>query len=170
MDAMAFSLRYALTTPGRGVLALEADDLRIAMQATDATDALGDLTRAVLTLLEGGEHASLVVEDAPGVHEWSFTRDGDVVQVRVHSWADRKSGHADLSLSQERTVALACRLPVLARELVLVLDVLWVGHGPDGWARLSPNHAFPARERRRLQQLLAVDARRLAERGERDDG
>lgn len=162
---MAFSLRYALTTPGRGVLALEADDLRIAMQATDATDALGDLTRAVITLLEGADRASLVVEDAPGVHEWSFERDDEVVRLRVHSWADRRSGHADLTLSQERTVALACLLPALARELVLVLDVLWVGHGPDGWARLSPLHPFPARERRRLQQLLAVDARRTVERG-----
>lgn len=145
------------------MLALEADDLRIAMQATDATDALGDLTRAVVTLLEGAEHASLVIEDAPGVHEWSFERDGDVVRLRIHSWADRRSGHAEMTLSQERTVALSCRLPALARELILVLDVLWVGHGPDGWQRLSPQHPFPARDRRRLQQLLAVDARRLAE-------
>lgn len=165
---MPFSLRYALTAPGRGVLALEADDLRIAMQATDATDAIGDLARAVVTLLEGADRASFVVEDAPGVHEWSFERDGDAVRLRVHSWADRRSGHAELTLSQERTVALTCRLPVLARELALVLDVLWVGHGPDGWARLSPQHAFPARERRRLQQLLAVEARRTAER--RDAG
>jgi hypothetical protein len=48
--------------------------------------------------------------------------------------------------------------------LVLVLDVLWVGHGPDGWKRLSPKHPFPVPERRRLQQLLAVQARREAER------
>ncbi|MDZ4259497.1 MAG: hypothetical protein U0974_03470 [Gemmatimonadales bacterium] len=145
------------------MLALEADDLRIAMQATDATDALGDLTRAVVTLLEGAEQASLVIEDAPGVHEWSLERDGDVVRLRIHSWADRRSGHAEMTLSQERTVVLSCRLPALARELILVLDVLWVGHGPDGWQRMSPKHPFPARERRRLQQLLAVDARRIAE-------
>ena len=71
---MALSLRYALTTPGRAVLALEADDLRVAMQATDQTDALGDLARATATLLEGGEHASVVLEDSPGVHEWTFER------------------------------------------------------------------------------------------------
>src|SRR5207248_3093601 len=40
---MALSLRFALTTPGRAIIALEADDLRVAMQATDDTDALGDL-------------------------------------------------------------------------------------------------------------------------------
>lgn len=67
-------------------------------------------------------------------------------------------------MSQERSVSLACPLTVLARELVLVLDVLWVGHGPDGWARLSPKHPFPASERKRLRQLLAVAARRSAER------
>ncbi|MEP6591645.1 MAG: hypothetical protein ABJC19_10725 [Gemmatimonadota bacterium] len=161
---MALSLRYALTAPGRAVVALEADDLRVAMQATDETDALGDLTRAATMLLEGGEHASLVLEDAPGVHEWSFERQGDLIQLRIHSWADRQSGSADMVMSQERSVALACPLAVLARELVLVLDVLWVGHGPDGWARLSPKHPFPAAERRRLRQLLAVAARRTAER------
>lgn len=161
---MAFSLRYSLTTPGRAVIALEADDLRVAMQATDDTDALGDLTRAVIVLLEGEDRASLVIEDSPGVHEWSLEREGDLIALRVHSWADRSSGSADLTLSQERSASLACPLLALARELVLVLDVLWVGHGPDGWKRLSPKHPFPTPERRRLQQLLAVSARRAAER------
>jgi hypothetical protein len=160
---MPLSLRYALTSPGRAVVALEADDLRIAMQATDETDALGDLARAAATLLEGAEHASVVLEDAPGVHEWTFERRGEFVHLRIHSWADRTSGTADMVFSQERTVAIACPLAALARELVLVLDVLWVGHGPDGWSRLSPRHAYPRGERRRLRQLLAVAARRTAE-------
>lgn len=162
---MPLSLRYALTTPGRAMVALEADDLRVSMQATDQTDALGDLVRATATLLEGGEHASVVLEDSPGVHEWTFERRGDIVHLGIHSWADRTSGSADMVLSQERSVAIACPLTVLARELVLVLDVLWVGHGPDGWARMSPRHAFPKNERRRLRQLLAVSARRAVESG-----
>lgn len=161
---MALSLRFALTTPGRAVIALEADDLRVAMQATDETDALGDLARAVVALLEGASRASVVVEDAPGVHEWTFEKSGDIVHLKIHSWADRRSGTSDMTLSQERTVAMACPLASLARELVLVLDVLWVGHGPDGWARLSPIHPYPATERRRLRQLFAVEARREAER------
>ena len=161
---MALSLRYALTVPGRALIALEADDLRVAMQATDGTDALGDLARATVTLLEGGERASVVIEDAPGVHEWTFERDADLVTLRIHSWADRQSHSADMILSQERSVELACALTALARELVLVLDVLWIGHGPDGWNRLSPKFGYPATERRRLRQLLAVAARRTAER------
>jgi hypothetical protein len=162
-DAMPLLLRYALTAPGRAVVALEADDLRVAMQATDQTDALGDLARATATLLEGADRASVVLEDAPGVHEWSFERRGSVVHLRIHSWADRSSGSADMVLSQERSVAIACPLSVLARELVLVLDVLWVGHGPDGWARMSPKHPYPKAERRRLRQLLSVEARRAVE-------
>lgn len=161
---MALSLRYSLTTPGRSVVALEADDLRVTMQATDETDALGDLARAALTLLEGGDHTSVVFEDAPGVHEWSFERRGEIVHLRIHSWADRRSGSADMVLSQERSVSMACPLLALTRELVLVLDVLWVGHGPDGWRRLSPRHPYPTSERRRLRQHLAVVARREAER------
>lgn len=160
---MALSLRYALTSPGRAVIALEADDLRVAMQATDETDALGDLARAIVTLMEGEARASMVVEDAPGVHEWSFDRQDELVQLRIHSWADRQSGTADMVLSQERTVGIVCPLTVLARELALVLDVLWVGHGAAGWERLSPKHPYPASERRRLRQLLAVVARRTAE-------
>lgn len=161
-----------MTTPGRAIVALEADDLRIAMQATDDTDALGDLIRAVISLLEGADHASVVLEDAPGVHEWTFERDGEIITVRVHSWADRRSGHAELTLSQERSATLSCSLTALAREVILVLDVLWVGHGPDGWRRLSPRHPFPTPERRRLQQLMAVVARRRAEQraaGETED-
>ena len=160
---MPLSLRYALTTPGRAVIALEADDLRVAMQATDNTDALGDLARATAALLEGTERASVVLEDSPGVHEWSFERREEVVHLKIHSWADRSSGTADMVLSQERSVSNACPITALARELVLVLDVLWVGHGPDGWARLSPKHPYPKAERRRLRQLLAVSARRAVE-------
>ncbi|HET9134296.1 MAG TPA: hypothetical protein VFN90_08330 [Gemmatimonadales bacterium] len=160
---MSLSLRFALTTPGRAVVAIEANDLRVAMQATDETDALGDLVRAIAAMLEGAGEATVVLKDAPGVHEWRFERDGDTALLRIHSWADRSSGQADLTLSQERSVAVACPLPVLARELAMVLDVLWIGHGPDGWARLSPRHPFPTAERRRLHQLLAVRARRLAE-------
>ena len=160
---MTLSLRFALTTPGRAMVGLEADDLRVAMQATDNTDALGDLSRAVATLLEGAERSSVVLEDAPGVHEWTFERHEEIVHLRIHSWADRSSGAADMVLSQERSVAIACPLTALARELVLVLDVLWVGHGPDGWARLWPRHAYPKAERRRLRQLLAVSARRAVE-------
>ncbi|HEY3934282.1 MAG TPA: hypothetical protein VGL65_06640 [Gemmatimonadales bacterium] len=162
---MALSLRFALTSPGHAIVALEADDLRVAMQATDQTDALGDLARATATLLEGADRASVVLEDAPGVHEWTFERRGSAVHIRIHSWADRSSGSADMVLSQERSVAIAVPLAVLARELVLVLDVLWVGHGPDGWARLSPRHPYPRAERRRLRQLLAVSARRAVENG-----
>jgi hypothetical protein len=162
---MPLSLRYALTTPGRAQVALEADDLRVAMQATDVTDALGDLVRATANLLEGGERASVVFEDAPGVHEWSFERRGDTVHIRIHSWSDRGSGATNMILSQERSVSIACPLTALARELTLVLDVLWVGHGPDGWARLSPRHPYPRTERRRLRQLLAVSARRAVESG-----
>lgn len=162
---MSLSLRYALTTPGRALIALEADDLRVSMQATDETDSLGDLARATATLLEGAEHACVVLEDAPGVHEWTFERHGDAVHLRIHSWADRTSDTANMVLSQERSVAIACPITALARELVLVLDVLWVGHGPDGWARLSPRHPYPKAERRRLRQLLAVSARRAIESG-----
>jgi hypothetical protein len=162
---MALSLRFALTSPGHAVVALEADDLRVAMQATDQTDALGDLARATATLLEGADRASVVLEDAPGVHEWTFERRGTAVHIRIHSWADRSSGSANMVMSQERSVAIAVPLAVLARELVLVLDVLWVGHGPDGWARLSPKHPYPRAERRRLRQLLAVSARRAVENG-----
>jgi hypothetical protein len=162
---MPLSLRYALTMPGRAMVALEADDLRVSMQATDETDGLGDLARATATLLEGADRASVVLGDAPGVHEWSFERHGETVHIRIHSWADRRSGTADMMMSQERTVAIACPLTVLARELIVVLDVLWVGHGPEGWSRLSPRHRYPRSERRRLQQLLAVTARRSVERG-----
>jgi hypothetical protein len=157
---MSLTLRYAVTTPGRSIVALETDDLHVAMHATDATDALGDIVRAVITLFEGAERASVVLEDAPGVHEWTFEREAELVRLQVHSWADRRSGRADLTMSQERMVAVTCSLQLLARELVLIMDVLWVGHGPDGWSRLSPRHPFPARERRRLQQFLAVAARR----------
>ncbi len=162
---MPLSLRYALTTPGRAMVALEADDLRVAMQATDQTDALGDLVRATAALLEGGDRASVVLEDSPGVHEWSFERRGAQVHISIHSWADRASDTASMVLSQERSVAITCPLTVLARELVLVLDVLWVGHGPDGWSRLSPRHPYPKNERRRLRQLLSVSARRAVESG-----
>ncbi len=161
---MALTLRYALITPGLSLLALESDDLRIAMHATAGTDALGDLARAVVHLLEGGQQATVLLEDPPGIHEWTLVGTGTMAQLQIHSWADRQSGPTAMHLSPDRAIALSCPLLTLARELVLVLDMLWAGHGPEGWGRLSPEHDYPAQERRRLRQLLAIAARRGAER------
>lgn len=144
-------------------MALEARDLRISMTLTDQTDALGDLARAIISLMEGSLQASIVLEDNPGIHEWEFRREDGTAHLRIHSWADRGSGEDALVLSQERTVSLVCQLPALAREMILVLEVLRVGHDPEDWGRLSPRHPFPGTELRRLHQLMAIQNRKAAE-------
>jgi hypothetical protein len=47
------------------------------------TDALGDLLRCVIQLLEGYEFAWCVWEDDPGEHKWIFRLHGDAVEIRI---------------------------------------------------------------------------------------
>lgn len=47
------------------------------------TDALGDLLRCVIQLLEGYEAAWCIWEDDPGEHKWIFVRHDDAVEIRI---------------------------------------------------------------------------------------
>lgn len=55
----------------------------VQMFAWDVTDALGDLMRCLVQLLEGGDYAWCHWEDDPGGHRWVFKRHGDSVHIKI---------------------------------------------------------------------------------------
>ncbi len=87
---LIFSYRLA----GRDAEAFISDGVREArMWVWHVSDALGDLLRCVVQLLEGGDDAWCVWEDDPGEHKWVFRRYGDTIELQIRRFPTSFSGY-----------------------------------------------------------------------------
>ncbi len=80
---LMFSFSYQLGTAGWSTAAVSDGERTVALTASYLSDALGDLTRAVIALLRGAEQATLTWHEEPGVTAWRFERQGDDVDMRI---------------------------------------------------------------------------------------
>ncbi len=78
-----FSFSYHLGTAGWSTATVSDDERTVALTASYLSDALGDLTRAVIALLQGAEQARLTWDEEPGVVAWRFERQSDDVDVCI---------------------------------------------------------------------------------------
>jgi hypothetical protein len=149
-----FSFSYQLGTAGWSTATVSDGERTIALTASYLSDALGDLTRAVIALLQGAEQATLTWDEEPGVVDWRFERQGDDVDVRIALFDGWGSYYGSRGQPVEPPFSVRCTLSRLAGE---VLDELWRIYetfGVDGYKERWSLHAFPLQEYERLRQLL----------------
>jgi hypothetical protein len=132
------------------------------------SDALGDLTRAVIALLQGAEGAAVAWQQEPGVVEWRFQRQADDVVVRITRFADNTSYGRSQVRPGESAFRVRCPLTRLGNE---VLDELWHIHetvGIEGYKERWKMHPFPLEEYRQLRAVLRERSRRHGDHGNAD--
>ncbi len=154
-----FSFSYQLGTAGWSTATVSDGERTVALTASYLSDALGDLTRAVIALLQGAEQVTLTWDEEPGVAEWRFERQGDDVDMRITLFDDRSCYRRSRARPAERTFSVRCPLSRLASE---VLDELWHIYetvGLDGYEERWKLHAFPLQEYWQLQKLLRERAK-----------
>ncbi len=149
-----FSFSYQLGTAGWSTASVSDGERTVALTASYLSDALGDLTRAVIALLQGAEQATLTWDEEPGVAEWRFERQGDDVDVRITLFDNRTSSRAFRARPVEPPFQMRTPLVRLAGE---VLDELWRIYetvGVAGYQERWKMQAFPLQEYTHLRYLL----------------
>lgn len=119
------------------------------------TDALGDLVRAVVALLEGAKRAEFVWAREPGDYDWLLTSREGTLFVRItrfRGWA----GQRDANDRGKTLLKLRCDLREFAAAVLGQLTVLHTTLGPTGYKDRWVQHEFPYAEYRRLGELLAA--------------
>jgi hypothetical protein len=163
-----FTFSYDLDTAGWSTATVSDGAHTVTLTASYLSDALGDLTRAVIALLQGAEGATLAWQEEPGVIEWRFERQGDDVVVCLTRFADNTSYRRSQARPGEPTFNVSCPLTRLGGE---VLDELWHIHetvGVDGYKERWKRHPFPLQEYRQLRALLRERSRRHGAHGNAD--
>ncbi len=154
-----FSFSYHLETAGWSTATVSDGERSVVLTASYLSDALGDLTRAVIALLRGAEQATLTWHEEPRVAEWRFERQGDDVDVRITLFDNGSSSRVVQARLVEPAFQMRCPLGRLAGE---VLDELWQVQetvGVDGYQERWKMQAFPLQEYTQLRELLRERAK-----------
>lgn len=163
-----FMFSYDLATAGWSTATISDGVHTLTLTASYLSDALGDLTQAVIALLQGAEGATLAWQAEPGVIEWRFERQGDDVVVCLTRFADNTCYRRSHARPGEPDFSVRCSLTRLGNE---VLDELWRIHdtvGVDGYKERWKGHSFPLQEYRQLHALLRERSRRHGTHGNTD--
>src|SRR5688500_13205855 len=102
------------------------------MTPTHLSDALPDLTHAVIALLRTANRSTVAWAGPPGEWRWIFERDGDTLRVRILWFKDTYSREPDER--GELMWSTECRLADFAGRLKSQLDRLYADMGPEAYA------------------------------------
>ena len=123
--------------------------------ASYLSDALRDLTNAVVTLVEGAQGSTCRFAGEPSEHRWVFARQGDCLRIEV-LWFDGTFPPAP-DEKGKLTFSTACNLRQFAGQLRDELRRLLAEHGVEGYRRKWVRHEFPMAEYQKLEELLAPE-------------
>ena len=154
---MAVTLRYELHDAGWADCTLEIDEERVTVSASYLSDALEELSAAVVALLRGEPSAIASFAEEPGEFRWQFDRaDGDQLRVRIYwsevRWNDR------LHDPSAPIIDGLCRMRTFAGQVVAELQRLLREYGEAGYKDRWVLHDFPTKRLEQLQALLADGA------------
>lgn len=152
---MSVSFSYALVGTGWSECTVVIDEQRATVIASYHSDALGDLVRAVIRLLEGQPEASAAFYDEPGEYRWRFVRKGtDRLLIRMLEFP--KLWSRDIYPDEEGKPVLdaECRLRTFAGAVLSELQRLQAEYGLAGYREKWVHHEFPVEEQEKLRKLL----------------
>jgi hypothetical protein len=142
------TIEYRLTGTGWSECVLRADGETVTISASYVGDALGDLARAALALVEGKSKSRCSFHEEPGEFRWLFSRHREHVILRVLRFGERWSGGPD-----ERGNKIF-RTEMTVRELAVavstMLDAVLREYGAAGYAAKWARHDFPSPEHHSL--------------------
>lgn len=126
------------------------------MRISYLSDALGDLAKAVVSLLKGADEAATFFMDEPGEHLWVMQRHGELLQIQIQWFDDWLSWGLVTPETGQTVFEAETSLIDFARQLKSQLDALLERHGIEGYAQLWCEHEFPMPEYQQLEKLLAL--------------
>jgi hypothetical protein len=153
-NGAVLTFAYILSGSGWSEARITDDGEALTLRVSYLSDALHDLTDAMIALMRGAAHASCAWqgEDVRHEYRWIFDQDNDDVHVKIvefDSLFSRKAGY-------QGTIIFSTRCP--RRRLVgQVLNQLWrilTDLGFNGYKARWHMHDFPLEEYRLLEDLM----------------
>jgi hypothetical protein len=123
----------------------------ITVTASYLSDALAEMTDAVLTLLRGASHASCRFAEEPGEYRWIFERQHDNLMVVIRRFDDTFASEPDEA--GQLIFSVEGKLKRLAVQLSNQLGELLERHGADGYRDLW-GYDFPMLGYEKLASLI----------------
>lgn len=143
---------YALIGTGWARAQLSNGVDEVTMVPSYLGDALGDLTWAVVKLLEGSSRQTFEWWDEPGSWRWGLWRQGHLLDLHIWRLDARLQPNANQRI---RTLFhTSCEMRQFANQLNNQLGHLNTDYGPDGYLQRWKRHSFPADAWQRLQAAL----------------
>lgn len=152
---MKFDFVYDLTGAGWAEAIISAEDHRVQMTASYLSDALGDLTQAIVDLFDGEQTVSTFFMDEPGEHRMSIMKiDGGSVLIEIDRFNDWLSWELDEEKNGERVFAAEVELIELASKIEDSLERIFAKFGIDGYKEKWIEHDFPIANQEKLKTYL----------------
>jgi hypothetical protein len=148
------SFTYTLGRHGWSEARIANEGVSFSVRVSYLSDALRDLTAAVIALLRGASHASCAWqgEEARREYRWLFDRHNGEVHIAIVEFDTLFSRKAD----DQGAVVFATECP--RRRLAgQVLNALWNLHtalGPAAYKERWGLHEFPLAEYKTLEELI----------------
>ena len=151
-------LVYTLTGHGWAEAVVSNPDYNASMRVSYLSDALADLSNAVITILDGADEARASFDDEPGEYRWVFRKTGAAAyRLKILRFEELWSNEPDCKgvlIFEEHGTALEYGLVV--RD---VLADIYHRIGRKRYRRLWIEYPFPTRElielRKRIPKGLA---------------
>jgi hypothetical protein len=145
------SFWYRLLGAGTGRAWLSDGQQDAQFFTTYLSDPLGDLTRALITLLQGAAKARCAWADEPGEWRWLFERHGDELDIRILRFEDTFSNALDEQGAPHYSTR--CKLLRLAVQVREQMRQILEEVGLDGYLE-EWGYDFPLAEYERLNSLI----------------
>lgn len=146
-------LSYKLTGAGWASSLVEDGERRFEIgRISYLSDALKDLMKAAVGVLEGATRVWFLWHDEPGEHRWIIERSGDGLVIRI-LWFD----DAFKALPDEKGKEIfrfTCRVANFVGEVLACGQALLAEHGEEGY-RDEWRSEFPEEEFGRLEWLIS---------------
>lgn len=147
-------LRLSCTLVGQGWVEVTLSDgvNQRRFLASYLSDAIGDLLKVVISLLEGTQQGTCLWELEPGEYRWLFARQEEQIQICLVSFARTFSRQVD----EEGTCVLTvqCSLLKFATKLCKQLEHFLATWGEKGYHN-TWGHPFPQEDFQKMKRLLS---------------
>jgi hypothetical protein len=117
------------------------------------SDALGDLLRCQVQLLQGYEYAWCVWEDEPGEHKWLFHCQGDALQIRILRFPTSFAGYGAPDEKANVLFEATCSLVKFATKVRNAVRQLIAAGEAEEYARQLRGE-FPQTQYEQLRELI----------------
>lgn len=151
-------LRFSCTLVGKGWIEATLFDGMNQQRflASYLSDAIGDLLKVVISLLEGARRGTCLWEQEPGEYRWLFTRQNEQIQIRIVSFGRTFSRHFDEE--GECVLTVQCSLLKFATKFSKQLEQLLATWGENGYHSIW-GYPFPQEDFQKMKQLISRTCR-----------